>query len=220
MGLTETFNSIKSKIPANVTLVAVSKTYPTEVIQEAYDLGQRVFGENRVQELTAKYEALPKDIEWHLIGHLQKNKVKYVAPFVKLIHAVDSLELLQTIENEGRKLNRKIPCLIQIHIAKEDTKFGLSPVEVSAFFESEAVKNLAFADIHGLMGMATFTDNLAQVAGEFETLANLFEAVKSKSNVFLPNFNQLSMGMSGDYTIAIEKGSTMVRIGSALFGAR
>jgi PLP dependent protein len=220
MGLTETFNSIKSKIPANVTLVAVSKTYPTEVIQEAYDLGQRVFGENRVQELTAKYEALPKDIEWHLIGHLQKNKVKYVAPFVKLIHAVDSLELLQTIENEGRKLNRKIPCLIQIHIAKEDTKFGLSPVEVNAFFESAAVKNLAFAEIHGLMGMATFTDNLAQVAGEFETLAKLFEDVKSKSHSYLSNFNQLSMGMSGDYAIAIEKGSTMVRIGSALFGKR
>lgn len=220
MSLLERFNSINSTIPANVTLVAVSKTYSIEVIQEAYNLGQRVFGENRVQELTTKYEALPKDIEWHLIGHLQKNKVKYIAPFVKLIHAVDSLELLQTIENEGRKLNRKIPCLIQIHIAQEETKFGLSPNEVTTFFESAAIKNLAFADIQGLMGMATFTDNLVQVANEFETLANLFEAVKSKSNGFLPNFNQLSMGMSGDYAIAIEKGSTMVRIGSALFGAR
>ena len=220
MSLIERFNSIKSKIPADVILVAVSKTYSVEIIQEVYDLGQRVFGENRVQELTPKYEALPKDIEWHLIGHLQKNKVKYIAPFVKLIHAVDSLELLQTIENEGRKLNRKIPCLIQIHIAQEDTKFGLSPDEVNTFFESAAVKNLAFADIHGLMGMATFTDNLAQVVDEFETLAKLFEDVKSKSYSYLSNFNQLSMGMSGDYTIAIEKGSTMVRIGSALFGAR
>jgi len=220
MSLLERFNTIKSTIPANVTLVAVSKTYPNEVIQEAYNLGQRVFGENRVQELTSKYDALPKDIEWHLIGHLQKNKVKYIASFVKLIHAVDSLELLQTIENEGRKINRKIPCLIQIHIAQEDTKFGLSPDEVNTFFESAEVKNLAFADIQGLMGMATFTDNLIQVKEEFETLAQLFETVKSKSHSYLPNFNQLSMGMSGDYAIAIEKGSTMVRIGSALFGAR
>jgi len=220
MSLLERFNSIKSKIPASVTLVAVSKTYPNEVIQEAYNLGQRVFGENRVQELTAKYEALPKDIAWHLIGHLQKNKVKFIAPFVKLIHAVDSLELLQTIENEGRKINRKIPCLIQIHIAQEETKFGLNPGDVKTFFESTEVQNLAFADIQGLMGMATFTDNLTQIGEEFETLAKLFEAIKSTSKSYLPNFKQLSMGMSGDYTIAIEKGSTMVRIGSALFGAR
>jgi hypothetical protein len=220
MSLLERFDKIKSTIPADVTLVAVSKTYSIEVIQEAYNLGQRVFGENRVQELTSKFEALPKDIDWHLIGHLQKNKVKYIAPFVKLIHAVDSLELLQTIEKEGKKLNRKIPCLIQIHIAKEDTKFGISPEDVETFFELEEIRMLEFAEIHGLMGMATFTDNLTQVEKEFETLAQLFNAIKSKSLSYLPHFNQLSMGMSGDYTIAIEKGSTMVRVGSALFGAR
>ena len=220
MSLLERFDKIKSTIPADVTLVAVSKTYSIEVIQEAYNLGQRVFGENRVQELTSKFEVLPKDIDWHLIGHLQKNKVKYIAPFVKLIHAVDSLELLQTIEKEGKKLNRKIPCLIQIHIAKEDTKFGLSPEDVETFFELEEIRMLEFAEIHGLMGMATFTDNLPQVEEEFETLAQLFNAIKSKSLSYLPHFNQLSMGMSGDYTIAIEKGSTMVRVGSALFGAR
>jgi hypothetical protein len=220
MSLLERFDKIKSTIPADVTLVAVSKTYSIEVIQEAYNLGQRVFGENRVQELTSKFETLPKDIDWHLIGHLQKNKVKYIAPFVKLIHAVDSLELLQTIEKEGKKLNRKIPCLIQIHIAKEDTKFGISPEDVETFFELEEIRMLEFAEIHGLMGMATFTDNLTQVEKEFETLAQLFNAIKSKSLSYLPHFNQLSMGMSGDYTIAIEKGSTMVRVGSALFGAR
>jgi hypothetical protein len=220
MSLIERFDKIKSTIPADVALVAVSKTYSIEVIQEAYNLGQRVFGENRVQELTSKFEALPKDIDWHLIGHLQKNKVKYIAPFVKLIHAVDSLELLQTIEKEGKKLNRKIPCLIQIHIAKEDTKFGISPEDVETFFELEEIRMLEFAEIHGLMGMATFTDNLTQVEKEFETLAQLFNAIKSKSLSYLPHFNQLSMGMSGDYTIAIEKGSTMVRVGSALFGAR
>ena len=220
MSLLERFDKIKSTIPADVALVAVSKTYSIEVIQEAYNLGQRVFGENRVQELTSKFEVLPKDIDWHLIGHLQKNKVKYIAPFVKLIHAVDSLELLQTIEKEGKKLNRKIPCLIQIHIAKEDTKFGLSPEDVETFFELEEIRMLEFAEIHGLMGMATFTDNLPQVEEEFETLAQLFNAIKSKSLSYLPHFNQLSMGMSGDYTIAIEKGSTMVRVGSALFGAR
>lgn len=220
MSLLERFDKIKSTIPADVTLVAVSKTYSIEVIQEAYNLGQRVFGENRVQELTSKFEALPKDIDWHLIGHLQKNKVKYIAPFVKLIHAVDSIELLQTIEKEGKKLNRKIPCLIQIHIAKEDTKFGLSPEDVETFFELEEIRMLEFAEIHGLMGMATFTDNLSQVEEEFETLAQLFNSIKSKSLSYLPHFNQLSMGMSGDYTIAIEKGSTMVRVGSALFGAR
>ena len=220
MSLLERFDKIKSTIPADVTLVAVSKTYSIEVIQEAYNLGQRVFGENRVQELTSKFEVLPKDIDWHLIGHLQKNKVKYIAPFVKLIHAVDSLELLQTIEKEGKKLNRKIPCLIQIHIAKEDTKFGLSPEDVETFFELEEIRMLEFAEIHGLMGMATFTDNLSQVEEEFETLAQLFNSIKSKSLSYLPHFNQLSMGMSGDYTIAIEKGSTMVRVGSALFGAR
>ncbi len=220
MSLLERFDKIKSTIPADVALVAVSKTYSIEVIQEAYNLGQRVFGENRVQELTSKFEVLPKDIDWHLIGHLQKNKVKYIAPFVKLIHAVDSLELLQTIEKEGKKLNRKIPCLIQIHIAKEDTKFGLSPEDVETFFELEEIRMLEFAEIHGLMGMATFTDNLPQVEEEFETLAQLFNSIKSKSLSYLPHFNQLSMGMSGDYTIAIEKGSTMVRVGSALFGAR
>jgi pyridoxal phosphate enzyme (YggS family) len=220
MSLSERFNAIKATIPASVTLVAVSKTYPNEVIQEAYDLGQRVFGENRVQELTEKHEALPKDIEWHLIGHLQKNKVKYIATFVKLIHAVDSLELLQTIEKEGRKINRKIPCLIQIHIAKEETKFGLSPNEVKSFFELVEVQNLAFTDIQGLMGMASFTNDTALIEEEFGSLAQKFNEIKAQKLPYLPNFNQLSMGMSGDYSIAIKKGSTMVRIGSALFGAR
>jgi len=220
MSLSERFEKIKAVIPPEITLVAVSKTYSNEVIQEAYNLGQRVFGENRVQELTSKFETLPKDIEWHLIGHLQKNKIKYIAPFVKMIHAVDSLELLQTIEKEGQKINRKIPCLIQLHIAQEESKFGFSFEEARAFFEKLETYNFSFAEINGLMGMASFTENIAQVEQEFESLAQLFQEIKSKKYAHLPHFNQLSMGMSGDYSIAIQKGSTMVRIGSALFGTR
>jgi len=219
MSLSERFEKIKATIPSEITLVAVSKTYSNEVIQEAYNLGQRVFGENRVQELTSKFEALPKDIEWHLIGHLQKNKIKYIAPFVKMIHAVDSLELLQTIEKEGQKINRKIPCLIQLHIAQEESKFGFSFEEARAFFEKLETYNFSFAEINGLMGMASFTDNTTQIEQEFEGLAQLFQEIKSKKSAHLPHFDQLSMGMSGDYSIAIKKESTMVRIGSALFGA-
>jgi pyridoxal phosphate enzyme (YggS family) len=201
-------------------LIAVSKTYPVERIKEAYEAGQRIFGENKVQEMTEKYDLLPKDIQWHLIGHLQSNKVKYVAPFVHLIHSVDSLKLLQEINKQGEKNNRIIPCLLQLHIAEEETKFGLSFTEAEELLNSVELTALKNILISGLMGMATNTDNQEQIRKEFRQLKNFFEQQKKqvlKSNVQL---TELSMGMSSDYKIALEEGSTMVRIGSAIFGAR
>lgn len=204
----------------NTTLVAVSKTKPITAIQAMYDQGQRIFGENRVQELVEKEAVLPKDIKWHQIGHLQTNKVKYIAPFVSLIHAVDSLKLLKEINKQALKNNRIIDCLLQFHIAEESSKFGFDETEVTTMLKSEAFKNLENVRIIGVMGMATFTDNEAQVKQEFRQLKNLFETLK---NTFFSNdihFKEISMGMSGDYQLAVSEGSTMVRIGSLLFGSR
>lgn len=203
-----------------VTLVAVSKTKPIEAIQQMYDQGQRVFGENRVQELEEKYLALPKDIQWHLIGHLQKNKVKYIAPFVSMIHSVDSLELLEIINKEAAKADRIISVLLQYYIAKEDTKFGLSEAEGLALLDNLVEKPLTNIKICGVMGMASFSDDKALVRSEFQNLKNIFVQLKNKYFATDDAFKEVSMGMSGDYELAIEEGSTMVRIGSAIFGSR
>ncbi len=220
MTISENINKIKSELPKGVTLVAVSKTKPNEDIMQAYNSEHKIFGENKVQELVGKYESLPKDIEWHFIGHLQSNKVKYIAPFVSLIHAVDSLKLLQVIEKEGKKNNREIKCLLQMHIAEEETKFGLSFDELKDILNSDTFKNLKFAKITGLMGMATNTSNQKQVRKEFAYLKTCFEDVKNTFFKTDINFKHLSMGMSGDFRTAVEEGSNMVRIGSKIFGAR
>ena len=216
MNITENLQQIKASIPEHVTLVAVSKTKPNAAILEAYQTGQRVFGENKVQELTEKYESLPKDIEWHMIGHLQSNKVKYIAPFVSLIHGVDSFKLLEEINKRAAQNERVINCLLQIHIAEEDTKFGFDDKEVMELIKSEAFQQLKNIKIVGLMGMATFTDNEQQIRKEFRSLKNLFD----KFQIYYLQFQILSMGMSGDYQIAIEEGSNMIRVGSSIFGER
>ena len=216
MSIKDNLNQIKSELPERVTLVAVSKTKPNEDILEAYEAGQRVFGENKVQEMVQKWEDLPKDIDWHMIGHVQRNKVKYMAEFVSLIHGVDSPRLLKEINKQAKKYNRVIPCLLQIHIAEEDTKFGLDKAELEELIESDAFKAMENIKIVGLMGMATFTDDENQVSKEFAQLKSMFNDLKTK----LDDITILSMGMSGDYQIAIEEGSNMVRIGSSIFGAR
>ena len=216
MSIKDNLNQIKSELPERVTLVAVSKTKPNEDILEAYEAGQRVFGENKVQEMVQKWEDLPKDIDWHMIGHVQRNKVKYMAEFVSLIHGVDSPRLLKEINKQAKKHNRVIPCLLQIHIAEEDTKFGLDKAELEELIESDAFKAMENIKIVGLMGMATFTDDENQVRKEFAQLKSMFGNLKTK----LDDITILSMGMSGDYQIAIEEGSNMVRIGSSIFGAR
>jgi hypothetical protein len=210
---------LTNEIPSNVKLIAVSKTKSVETILEAYQSGHKIYGENKVQELVDKYHALPKDIEWHMIGHVQSNKVKYIAPFVSLIHGVDSFKLLQVINKEGEKKKRKINCLLQFHIAKEETKFGLDLVEANEFLSSGEFENLKNVCICGVMGMATYTEDLDLIRSEFKELVYIFNQLK---NTYLPNsdFTEISMGMSGDYKIAIEEGATMVRIGSLLFGAR
>ena len=207
---------LKAEIPNSVTLVAVSKTKPNEAIIAAYDGGQRIFGENKVQELAQKYEDLPKDIEWHLIGHLQTNKVKYIAPFVSLIHAVDSFKLLKEINKQALKNNRVINCLLQVKIADEESKFGLSFTDASSLLENEAVKTFKNINIVGLMGMSTNTTDKEQIKKEFESLHQLYQQFL----ILNSQFSILSMGMSGDYNIAIKAGSTMVRVGSTIFGAR
>ena len=201
-------------------LIAVSKTKPNEDLLQAYESGQRAFGENKVQELVAKAEALPKDIEWHMIGHLQRNKVKYIAPFVSLIHGVDSERLLKEIDKQAAKNERIINCLLQVHIAEEDTKFGFDEAELMAFLNSEVFDQLSHIKVIGLMGMATNTDNMEQVRKEFASLKKL--SGKIKNEVEKPNLEmkELSMGMTSDYKIACEEGSTMIRVGSAIFGAR
>lgn len=214
------YTNIKSTIPDGVTLVAVSKTKPVEDIQKIYDAGQRVFGENKVQEMYDKFEALPKDIHWHLIGHLQTNKVKYIAPFVSMIHAVDSLKLLQEINKQGAKNNRVIECLLQFHIANESTKFGLSLEEATQLLEEANLVEMRNIEIRGVMGMATFTEDESQIRHEFQTLEGYFQILKSHYFKFNDRFSEISMGMSGDYKIAIEEGSTLVRIGSKIFGER
>ena len=204
--------NIKNKLPKTVTLVAVSKTKSNTDIQTAYTAKQRVFGENKVQELVKKQAELPKDIQWHMIGHLQRNKVKLIAPFVALIHGVDNLKLLQEIDKRAAQNNRKIDCLLQVHIAKEDTKFGFEINEVkNVLLSTSSFKNIS---IVGLMGMSTFTDNTNQIKEEFESLKTVFDSIKNDK------ITTLSMGMSGDYPLAIEQGSTMLRVGSAIFGHR
>jgi len=220
MSITENIDLIKTNLPLNVKLVAVSKTKPTELIMEAYGHGQRAFGENKVQELAWKYEELPKDIEWHLIGHLQTNKVKYIAPFVHLIHGVDSLKLLKTINSEASKINRIIPCLLQFHIAEEETKFGFSLEEAIEMLTAPEFANLRNVRISGVMGMATFTDDENQIRKEFAQLKAVYERLRKEYFTENSDFKEISMGMSGDYLIAIEEGSTMVRIGSTIFGER
>ncbi len=212
----DNIQAIKGSIPKEVTLIVVTKTYSPEMILKAYDAGQKIFGENKVQEMVEKYEALPKDIEWHLIGHLQTNKVKYIASFVKLIHSVDSLKLLQEINKQGMKNNRVIDCLLQIYIAKEKTKFGMDQKEAEELILSEAFKKLQSVRIIGLMGMATNTENLEQVRNEFRSLKTFYDKLQNRNH----NIQTLSMGMSSDYILAIEEGSNMVRIGSAIFGKR
>jgi pyridoxal phosphate enzyme (YggS family) len=212
--------NVQDSLLKNVKLIAVSKTKPASDIQTLYDAGQRAFGENKVQELVEKYEVLPKDIEWHLIGHLQSNKVKYIAPFVHLIHGVDSFKLLKEINKEGVKCKRIIPCLLQFHIAQEETKFGFSFEEAQEMLESNEFVELQHVAIHGVMGMASFTEDENQIHEEFQTLHNFFQLIKSHYFKFNPMFKELSMGMSGDYKIAMEEGSTMVRVGSTIFGSR
>ena len=221
MSIAQNLLKIKSSLPSTVTLVAVSKTKPISDLMEAYDAGQRIFGENKIQEMAEKWEAMPKDIEWHMIGHVQTNKVKFMAPFVSLIHGVDSLKLLEEINKQAKKNNRIIDCLLQIYIAEEETKFGLDEKELNEILhfvqnDKEGMKNIR---IVGLMGMATFTDKQDQIKKEFTYLKSIFD----KTNQLLTSNSQLltlSMGMSGDYQLAIECGSTMVRIGSSIFGGR
>ncbi|MBD3725327.1 MAG: YggS family pyridoxal phosphate-dependent enzyme [Flavobacteriaceae bacterium] len=218
MSISKNLNNIKSSLPEHVTLVAVSKTKPNADILEAYEAGQRVFGENYVQELVEKHDQLPKDIQWHFIGHLQSRKAKLIAPFVSLIHGVDSLKLLQEINKQAAKNNRVIDCLLQVHIADEETKFGLDEKEFDEMLKQVQHDNESFKNIRivGLMGMATFTENQNQIKKEFESLKSLFDKFKTQNS----DFKTLSMGMSGDYELAISCGSTMVRIGSSIFGTR
>tara|TARA_B100000963_G_scaffold29439_1_gene21854 strand:+ start:651 stop:1313 length:663 start_codon:yes stop_codon:yes gene_type:complete len=216
MHIKNNLDKIRTSISKDVTLVAVSKTKPISDILEAYDAGQRVFGENKIQEMVAKYKVLPKDIQWHMIGHLQRNKVKYMAHFVDLIHGVDSFKTLKEIDKQAKKHERVIYCLLQARIAKEETKFGFTLTEISTILNSEELKILTNIKIIGLMGMATFTDNLDIVANEFSLLKTFFDEQKVQHS----KLKILSMGMSGDYQIAIKNGSTMIRVGSSIFGAR
>ena len=216
MSIKEKLLNVKNDLPEHVTLVAVSKTKSNSEIMEAYKAGHRIFGENKIQEMTQKWESLPKDIKWHMIGHVQRNKVKYMAQYVSLIHGVDSLKLLKEIDKQAKKYNRTIKCLLQMHIAEESTKFGLDESELQGIVNSEDFKNLEHITIVGLMGMATFTEDENQIRKEFKSLKSQFDWLK----VELPQVSILSMGMSGDYKIAIEEGSNMVRLGSSIFGAR
>ncbi|ANW95759.1 alanine racemase [Wenyingzhuangia fucanilytica] len=216
MSIFQNLSTIKHTIPKGVTLVAVSKTKPVSDIQEAYDAGQRVFGENKIQEMVAKYDELPKDISWHMIGHLQSNKVKYMALFVDLIHGVDSFTTLIEINKQAKKHNRVINCLLQLKIAQEDSKFGLTKEEINNILSSYDYKNMENIKVVGLMGMASFVEDEQQIKNEFATLKTFYDELK----VHHTQFNTISMGMSGDYELAIEQGSNMVRVGSAIFGNR
>jgi pyridoxal phosphate enzyme (YggS family) len=220
MNIAKNLLQIKTELPATVHLLAVSKLHPESRVWAAYHTGQRIFGESRVQELLPKYTHLPKDIEWHFIGHLQENKVKHIAPFIDMIQSVDSVKLLEAINREAGKCSRKIKVLLQVHIAQEEHKFGFTFNEIEVFFTSDAFLSFENITFSGLMGMATLTDDREQIRKEFNSLAALFQ--KTKANFFALNndFKELSMGMSDDFPIAIEEGSTMVRIGSKIFGAR
>lgn len=216
MSISENIQQFKNKLPENVTLVAVSKTKPVSDLQEAYDAGQRVLGENKVQEMEAKWQELPKDIDWHMIGHVQRNKVKYMAPFVSLIHAVDSPRLLKEINKQAKNCDRTIKCLLQLKIAEEDSKFGMSEADAKELLASEAFQGFENISVVGLMGMATFTDDQTQVRNEFKKLKHMYDDFSKTQH----DFSILSMGMSADYQIAIEEGSTMIRVGSSIFGER
>ena len=216
----EEIQSIKAGLPEGVRLVAVSKFHPIEALQDAYDGGQRIFGESKVQEMTQKYEALPKNIEWHFIGHLQTNKIKYMASYVALIHGVDSYKLLAEINKQAAKAGRIIPCLLQIHIAQEETKFGFSTEECRAMLEEGQWRQLEHVQIAGVMGMATNTEDETQIRREFSTLSAFFQEIKEAYFKEVSSFKEISMGMSDDYPLAIEEGSTLIRIGSRIFGAR
>ena len=216
MNIKNNLQNIKSTLPEGVTLVAVSKTKPVSDIMEAYDAGHRVFGENKIQEMVEKHAQMPEDIHWHMIGHVQRNKVKYMASFVSLIHGVDSFKLLNEINKQAIKHDRTIDCLLQIKIASEESKFGMSFNDAKALLASEAFSELKHINVIGLMGMATFTDNQDQLQEEFGYLKTCFDDLKSSN----PNLNTLSMGMSGDYQLAINCGSTMIRVGSSIFGSR
>ncbi|MBA5791858.1 YggS family pyridoxal phosphate-dependent enzyme [Flavobacterium sp. xlx-214] len=219
MSITTQLQKINNELPSNVHLVAVSKTKPVADLMEAYNAGQRIFGENKIQEMTDKWQQMPKDIQWHMIGHVQTNKVKYMAPYVSLIHGVDSLKLLIEINKQAKKWRRTIACLLQVYIATEETKFGLAQDELLQVIHSEEFKALENIKVIGLMGMASFTDDATIIEKEFQSLKDIFDYIQPYQ---LPNchFQQLSMGMSGDYKIAIKCGSTIVRIGSSLFGER
>jgi len=219
MSITKQLQDIQDTLPEHVTLVAVSKTKPVSDLMEAYTAGQRIFGENKIQDMCDKFEELPKDIQWHMIGHVQRNKVKYMAPFVSLIHGVDNLKLLKEINKQAKANNRSINCLLQIKIAEEESKFGMTLNEASEILKSDAFLDLKHINITGVMGMATFTDNMVQVENEFNTLQSAFNHLKElqpENTVF----KTISMGMSGDYKLAIKSGSTMVRVGSSIFGER
>ena len=218
--ITENLQQIWKELPDDVRLVAVSKYHPQEAIEEAYRAGQRIFGESKVQEMTAKYEALPQDIEWHFIGHLQTNKIKYMIPYVSLIHGIDSYKLLVEVNKQAAKVSRRVDCLLQIHIAKEETKFGFGFEECSCMLQQEEWKRLEHVRICGLMGMATNTDDVEQIKSEFCSLAQFFAEVKAAWFANEAAFKQLSMGMSHDYHEAIDAGSTLVRVGSKIFGER
>lgn len=220
MSITSNIQQIKSALPEGVTLVAVSKFQPAEAIKEAYTAGQRVFGESKAQEIAIKYELLPKDIEWHFIGHLQRNKIKYIAPFIHTIHSIDSLKLLQEVDKEAARCNRNIRVLLQIHIAEEETKFGLSTAECHELLQSESFAACHNITVCGLMGMATNTDDEVQIRKEFHSLYTLFTELKDKYFALNELFTERSMGMSQDYPIAITQGSTLIRVGSLIFGDR
>ena len=216
----ENLKKIKAAIPSSVTLVAVSKTKPVSDLQEAYDAGQRIFGENHALEMRDKHEALPKDIQWHFIGHLQTNKIKYIIPFVTLIHSIDTANLLEAVNKEAKKHDRVVDCLLQFHIAQEETKFGLDMEEARQLLDSEVFRQMQNVRICGVMGMATFTDDEAEIRKEFKHLKEIFETLKTDYFADQHQFKEISMGMSDDYPIAIEEGATLIRVGSKIFGAR
>ncbi|QRX64734.1 YggS family pyridoxal phosphate-dependent enzyme [Dysgonomonadaceae bacterium zrk40] len=220
MNIAAHIQNLRGSVPPQVKVVAVSKFHPAEQIREAYDAGQRVFGESRVQELVSKQQELPEDIEWHFIGSLQRNKVKLIAPFISLIHSLDSERLMREIEKQGAACGRVIACLLQVHIAEEETKSGFSPDECRRFLEEGSWRECSHLQIAGMMGMATYTEESEQVRREFRQLRNLFEECKAKHFANDPAFRELSMGMSGDYPIALEEGSTLIRVGTLIFGER
>ncbi|SHJ04553.1 hypothetical protein SAMN05444280_11017 [Tangfeifania diversioriginum] len=220
MDIAKNLEKLRSDLPEGVKLIAVSKTKPNDAILEAYQTGHRMFGENKAQELIRKQPELPADIEWHFIGHLQSNKAKYIAPFVSMVHSIDSFKILKIVNKEARKNDRVIPCLLQFHIAEEESKYGLTEADAREILESEAYKNMQNISVAGVMGMATFTDDSEKVRKEFKKLKSIFNELKKNYFAEQPEFKEISMGMSDDYPLAVEEGGTIVRVGSKIFGAR